>query len=121
MTVLVCEDEESIRELVILALRTHGYTVIESTDGDSAVEAARAHEGTIDLLLSDVVMPARNGPEVAAEITAMFPALKVLYVSGFASAEADIELREGKTDFLAKPFEIRTLLERVEALAYSPA
>jgi len=120
-TILVCEDEDSIRELVILALRTHGYTVVESTDGDSAVEAARAHDGTIDLLLSDVVLPSRNGPEVAAEITAMFPALKVLYVSGFASAVADIEMREGKTDFLAKPFEIPTLLKRVEALASSPA
>ncbi|MEE8105218.1 MAG: ATP-binding protein [Planctomycetota bacterium] len=116
-TVLVCEDEDSVRELVVLALRTHGYTVVESTDGDSAIEAARTHEGTIDLLLSDVAMPERDGPEAAAEIAAMYPALKVLYVSGFASAVADIEVREGKTEFLAKPFEIRTLLDRVETLA----
>ena len=123
-TVLVAEDERVIRELVERALSRRGYRVLAAGDGQDAMEVARAHEGRIDLLVSDVVMPRVGGPELARTLRRSDPALRVLFMSGY-SADA---LREGQdvpgSEFVAKPFtpdelarRVRTLLDRRPAPA----
>ena len=101
-------------------LAAQGYTVLEAFDGAEALTLAAGHSGTIDLLLTDVVMPRKTGPQVAAELLAQRPELKVLYMSGHAD-EAIMPLALAGTDtaFVQKPFThdrlaaaVRELLDR---------
>ncbi len=82
-TVLLVEDEGSVRDLAREILETRGYTVLEARDGAQALGIAERHGGPIALLLTDVVMPGMSGPELARRLTGLRPGLKVLYVSGY--------------------------------------
>ncbi len=82
-TILVAEDEPSLRALVISILQGSGYTVLEAGDGEEALAVSRVHEGAIDLLLTDVVMPGMGGKALAAEITRERPEIAVVYMSGY--------------------------------------
>jgi PAS domain S-box-containing protein len=81
-TILVAEDEPAVRRLVCRALEDYGFVVLEAEDGACALEVAGAHDGTIDLLLTDMVMPGLNGREVAEQISLVRPEIRVLYMSG---------------------------------------
>lgn len=113
-TVLVVEDEESLRRLARVSLEKDGYRVLEAGDGIQAVEVSSHHNGTIDLLLTDIVMPGMGGRTLAQELTRRRPELRVVYMSGYTgqtfSSEAVIE---PGTDFLAKPFTRETLLRKI--------
>jgi PAS domain S-box-containing protein len=113
-TVLVVEDEEAVRELIGETLETYGYRVIAAGDFDSALEAATQHRGEIHLLVTDVILPGKGGPEVAQEVTALRPETKVLYVSGYTD---DAIGRHGVLDagvaFLQKPFTLTALARKV--------
>jgi two-component system, cell cycle sensor histidine kinase and response regulator CckA len=87
-TILLVEDEPSVRKLVGTALRSYGYTVIEAADGREAVALADDREA-IDVLLTDVVMPGMNGRELADQLTASRPGLKVLFTSGYPADVID--------------------------------
>jgi PAS domain S-box-containing protein len=124
-TILLVDDEDGVRAVARRVLAAQGYTVLEAFDGAEAVALAAGHAGTIELLVTDVVMPRRNGPEVAAELKAQRPELKVLYMSGHAD-EAIVPLALGAADtaFVQKPFThdrlaaaVRELLDRDEELA----
>jgi signal transduction histidine kinase/ActR/RegA family two-component response regulator len=121
-TVLVVEDEDTLRELACEILEMHGYRVVEACNGQDALRVYERHEGTIDLLLTDVVMPVMGGRELARRLEKRQPGLKVLYVSGYTD---ETVIREGKlepgAEFLAKPFspdelasKIREVLHREE-------
>jgi CheY-like chemotaxis protein len=102
-TVLLAEDEESVRTLARRALEGLGYTVIVAVDGIEAAALAERHGRPIDLLVTDVVMPHMGGPQLAGRLRATRPNLTVLYVSGFmGSAAAD--LTAPGTSVLTKPF-----------------
>ena len=113
-TVLVAEDDPDILELVQLLLTGLGYHVLTATDGAHAVEAAQAHRGTIDLLLSDVVMPRMSGAELARHLRSAEPSLKVMFASGYFD---DPAVREAVTThgaaFIAKPYKMHDLAHRV--------
>jgi PAS domain S-box-containing protein len=113
-TVLLVEDEPDIRGLIRKGLERYGYRVIEARDTSDAVALARSHEGQIDLLLSDVIMPGLNGPDLAQLVVARRPSIRVLYISGFPSAHLPerCEARQ-RTWFLAKPFTPEQLARRV--------
>jgi len=115
-TILVVEDDERVRELLCEVLRRQGYELVEAENGAEAVEVAEGHEGRIDLLLTDVVMPEMHGREVAERIGSRRPDVPVLFVSGFPE---DDSLRRsvgnGDVLFLEKPFSPETLLERIGA------
>jgi CheY-like chemotaxis protein len=117
-TVLVVEDDESARELMRKALVPHGYSILEARDVWDALTIARSRQAPIDLLLTDIVMPDMNGPQLAQHIVTMHPKVRVLYVSGFpqASIIGSSTVSE-RVSFLPKPFVPDALLASVrEAL-----
>ncbi len=113
-TILLVEDDDSVRDFVGFVLRQQGYDVLEAEHGPRALEVAQAHEAPIDLLISDVVMPHMSGFEVADALRRSRPALRVLHMSGYSS-----DAVAGAAAFLAKPFSRETLLERVGQLIVS--
>ena len=122
-TILVVEDETPVRAIICKALERCGYTVLQATSGVAALEVWREHRDEIELLLTDMIMPAGlNGHELAQRLLAEKPELKVLYASGYTAEHPgmDIALMEG-VNFLQKPFRIQTLATIVrETLDRSP-
>jgi signal transduction histidine kinase/CheY-like chemotaxis protein len=111
-TVLVAEDEESVRQLAVESLERRGYRVLAAASGEEAIKAASAYDGTIHLLLSDVVMPGMKGPELADRLRAMRPGIRVLLMSGYATdVVTPGDLREAT--LLSKPFSPATLVKAV--------
>ena len=110
-TILVVEDEDQVRELACRALRGAGYTVISAGDADGAMAEWDAAP-SIDLLLTDVVMPGRSGPQLAADLRARNPGLKVLYVSGYADSR---HMPLDASELLPKPYAPHALLSRVRS------
>jgi PAS domain S-box-containing protein len=111
-TLLVVEDEDSVRQLAARLLRDSGYEVIEAAGGEEALEALDG--GPVDLLLTDVVMSGMSGRELAERLTASRPELPVLFMSGYTD---DVVVRHGVArdgrSFLPKPFTRETLLRAV--------
>jgi nitrogen-specific signal transduction histidine kinase len=121
-TILVVEDNEDLREVVGRILGRAGYQVIIAAGGREALEAAQAHAGQIDLLLTDVVMPKMPGKELAEKMNAIRPGLRVLYMSGYAqpSLGPNGSLEPGVV-LIEKPFTEPVLLARVrEVLEATP-
>jgi DNA-binding NtrC family response regulator len=113
-TVLIAEDEDAVRSLARQVLVRAGYTVLVAGDGEQAHHAAERHDGRIDLLLTDVIMPGMNGPELAQKLAASRAGLKVLYMSGYPGGALDgLGLRRERVPFLPKPFTLEQLLRRV--------
>ncbi len=113
-TVLVVEDEPSVRELISRILSEHGYRVLATGDGAEALALVERHEAPLDLLLTDVVLPAVSGSELAAILTAARPGLKVLAMSGYAGKDiAHGRQLDDDVPFLAKPFSREALLSGV--------
>jgi two-component system cell cycle sensor histidine kinase/response regulator CckA len=112
-TVLLVEDEESVRQLVRETLDAKGYHVLEAENGQAGLAAVAAHLGTIDLLITDVVMPEMGGHELAERLLKERPGIKVIYLSGYTE-EALVEgnIDRGKA-FLQKPFTLQTLSRKV--------
>jgi CheY-like chemotaxis protein len=113
-TVLLVEDEESVRQLVRETLEGKGYRVLEAGNGEAGLKAAARHDGRIDLVITDVVMPQLGGRELAQKLVASRPKIKVLYLSGYTEdaivSEGTIE--SGKA-FLQKPFTLQSLARKV--------
>ncbi len=116
-TILLAEDEPTVRSLVASALATRGYTVLAAADGPEALALARRTDGPLDLLVTDVVMPGWSGPELASEVHALRPGLRVLFISGHAERfeERPLPQRFG-TRFLSKPFTPDRLAQAVREL-----
>jgi DNA-binding NtrC family response regulator len=83
-TILLAEDEDSLRLLTQRILARHGYTVLPASNGHEAIKLADRHHASIDLLLTDVIMPQMNGHDLAIHLQATYPALPVIYMSGYA-------------------------------------
>jgi PAS domain S-box-containing protein len=116
-TVLVADDEDAVRELVVRMLRKAGYQVLAAADGHEAIALAEAHRGEIACLVTDVVMPRMLGSELAERLTATEPGLAVLFMSGYADPmlEEPCDLRPG-VPMLGKPFREPDLLAAVQAV-----
>jgi PAS domain S-box-containing protein len=121
-TVVVVEDDESVRELVRIMLGGCGYEVLSAPDADGAVQLCESHPGGVDLLLTDVVMPDIGGRALAERLVALFPHLRVLFMSGY-SDEAVYRhgiIRPG-TAFLEKPFTQAGIARKVREVLDAPS
>ena len=114
IVVLLAEDEPLVRNMIRNILSRSGYSVLDAADGLEAVELARAYQGTIHLLLTDLKMPNLNGAQAARIIAEERPGIGVLVISGHASDEIRIEMQSHA--FLRKPFVPGVLLRRIEEL-----
>jgi CheY-like chemotaxis protein len=113
--VLVVDDEDTIRQVVVRILESEGFCCLEACDGIDALEAFARSPDTIDFLLSDVSMPRMDGLELASRVAVIRPAIKVLIMSGHL---LNCSLPHGWR-FLAKPFRTRELLDRMGELDQS--
>ena len=121
-TVLVAEDEDALREMVVLILRTQGYTVLEAASGREALEKWQRANCTVDLLVTDMVMPGGiMGGELAERLMEKSPTLKVIYTSGYSPGMAgqDVSLLEGR-NFLPKPYSVGKLAQFVRHCLDTP-
>ncbi len=114
-TVLLVEDEEAVRSFAARALRMRGYTVIEASGGEIALDAVRSHQGTIDLLVTDVVMPNMDGPTLVRAASRLRPEMRIIFMSGYAEdAFRKSEDRDENMHFLPKPFGLKQLVSKVK-------
>ncbi|MEP6808963.1 MAG: ATP-binding protein [Chthoniobacterales bacterium] len=113
-TILVVEDEEIVRDLVCDVLSDAGYDVLCAADGHEALRLADECDGPIHLLISDVIMPHMNGPELAARLTAERPEMKILYVSGYSDNDLGHHgILDRNVELLQKPFTPQTLARKI--------
>jgi signal transduction histidine kinase len=121
-TVLLVEDDHSVRTLIASGLQKAGYTVLEASDSATALQIAEACASRIHLLLTDVVMPGINGRELADRLCGAHRDLRVIFMSGYSD---DAILRRGvqtsSADFIQKPFSMDTLTARVQQTLLEPA
>ncbi len=116
-TILVVEDEEMVRALACRALREHGYTVLEASHGFEAVEQVEQHGGSIDLVISDVVMPELGGRELGQRLAQMNRELPVLYMSGYTGEDViQRGLLDPEATFQQKPFTPEGLARKVRQM-----
>ncbi len=116
-TILFCEDDDAVRCVTRRILERAGYLVLSAVSGRHAVKMLAEHDGTIDLLLTDVVMPGMSGPELATLLRQDLPDLKILFVSGFAAEHLEVVEDFGVgAAFLPKPYSCDSLTEMTEYL-----
>ena len=113
-TVLVVEDEDIVRELVCEVLEDQGYNVMCARDGIEALNMAEEYDGTIHLLVTDVIMPHMNGHELAGKLSQLRPDMKILYVSGYSDNDiGDHGILDPRYELLQKPFTPQTLARKI--------
>jgi CheY-like chemotaxis protein len=122
-TVLIVEDEDAVRHIVRRVLEGQGYGIIEARDGNDALRICAQRPDTIDLVLSDVIMPGMGGRELARALASSRPALPILFMSGYNDdGELAVSGAELGTGVLAKPFTTETLARQVrEAIDRRPS
>jgi len=115
-TVLVAEDQPDLRWMICQFLQQLGYSVLEAKDGGDAVALAEQYRGTIEVLVTDIVMPHIRGSEVARRLLAARPDMKVIFMSGYTEGEFGAILGEASaagTILLQKPFELHSLAVKI--------
>ena len=116
-TILLAEDETSLREMTRESLEIAGYKVLEARDVDDAIRIAEQHKEPIHMLMTDMVMPKMSGPALAKKVRESRTEIRVIYVSGYAdSSVVQQELSEEHTSFLHKPYSRRDLLREIHRL-----
>ncbi len=121
-TVLLVEDEDSVRQLVRETLESRGYRVLEAANGADALTLAATHPDPIHLIITDVVMPGLNGHELVQQLKPTRPGLKVLYLSGYAQdAFPSTAAADSQKTFLQKPFTLQSLSRKVREILGPPA
>jgi hypothetical protein len=114
---LLVEDEESVRQLVRETLATQGYRVLEAQNGEAGLAIAANNRDTIHLVITDVVMPGMSGHELAQQLVAARPEIKVLYLSGYTEdAFGEAGAAAASKAFLQKPFTLHSLSRKVREI-----
>jgi len=116
-TILLVEDDAGIRKIISRQLSNAGYTVIEAENGRDALEQAGNHQGTIDLLFTDVIMPIMGGSELAEKIKDIFSDIPVLFGSGYTDDKLPEDiLLLAKDHFINKPYNLKEVIARIHSL-----
>ncbi|HLK35149.1 MAG TPA: ATP-binding protein [Polyangiaceae bacterium] len=103
-TVLVCDDDDAVRGLLVAVLGLRAYRVLAAGDGQRALDLARRNDGSIDLLVTDIAMPGLGGIELSLELRKRYPRMKTLFVSGYAEDSGRLSTPPPGVHFLPKPF-----------------
>jgi len=120
-TVLLVEDEDAVRLFSARALRNKGYKVIEAKSGEAALEVIHRATETIDLLITDVVMPRMDGPGLIREVRETHPDMKVIFISGYTEDSFRKRLdSDAEIHFLPKPFSLKQLASKVKEVMSEP-
>ena len=115
-TILLVEDAELLRPMIAEIISAHGYTVLAAADGLEALALVEAHDGTIDLLLTDIVMPHMSGTELAEHVLAKVPDVRVIFTSGYPDDSSIQKLvQERHVSFIQKPYGGGELLAKIRA------
>lgn len=117
-TILLVEDDESLRNGFLAVLQSIGYKVLVAEDGEKALEISQKYEGDIHLLLTDMVMPGINGVILAQKVLQSRKHVRVLYMSGYTHDTLEGSGKESlnEAEFIQKPFDITTLLNKVQEI-----
>ena len=119
--ILVIEDEDPLRELLVMIMGSKGYAVLTASDGLEAVEVFRTHAQEIDLVLSDIGLPTIDGWEAYQRMKAIDPSLKVIFASGYLDGNRRAEMISGGIrDFVQKPFDMQEVLKKVRDVLGGP-
>ena len=114
-TILLVEDEEPVRNFAARALRNKGYTVLEADCGEQALEVIEEHGESLDVIVSDVIMPGMSGPEMIKQIVPDHPEVKIIFISGYAEdAFTDSFGDDYEFNFLPKPFTLKQLASKIK-------
>jgi two-component system cell cycle sensor histidine kinase/response regulator CckA len=114
-TILLVEDEDAVRTFSARALRDKGYRVIEASNGESALEFIKKEANTLDLIITDVVMPKMDGPSLMEHIKNHNPKIRVIFISGYTEDNFRESLaNDSKVHFLSKPFNLKELASKVK-------
>lgn len=119
-TILLIDDEPAVRSIVLRVLTRAKYRVLEAASGEDALKIAEAHDGPIDLVITDMFMPGLRGPEVVQRLAPKRPGLRALFMSGYADQDARTGVPAG-ANFLNKPFSGQELASVVDAVLKGPA
>jgi two-component system, cell cycle sensor histidine kinase and response regulator CckA len=119
-TILLVDDEHSVRSIVLKILRRARYNVIAAESGDEALKVAAAHPGKIDVVVTDMYMPGMRGPEVVEALGKVRPGVRALFMSGYADQDGRSAIPQG-ANFLHKPFSGQELTTAVEAVLKGPS
>jgi two-component system, cell cycle sensor histidine kinase and response regulator CckA len=120
-TILLVEDEESVRQLVRETLEARGYRVLEAENGNAGLALAASHPGILHLVITDVVMPGLSGHELVQQLVHARPGIKVLYLSGYAQDAVESNASaEAPKAFLQKPFTLQSLSRKVREVLGPP-
>jgi CheY-like chemotaxis protein len=122
-TILLVEDEDSVRQVTRYVLESAGYLVLEANNPEQAISIFRRFQGAINLLLTDVVMPNISGAELAVRLKEIHPGFTTMFMSGYPRSAGLSQYKFGPPDFfIQKPFSTAMLLSRVaEALSLPPS
>jgi DNA-binding NtrC family response regulator len=113
-TVLVVEDDPTVRALVVDVLKADGYKVLSAEDAEQALIRAKSHDGPIHLVVTDIVMPHMSGSELAAELLRLRPDMRIIFTSGYSDREIVRRMQSGTpANFVAKPFTPEELQRKV--------
>lgn len=112
-TILLVDDDDAVRGIALEVLQIHGYQVIEAQSGAAALSIAKSHDGPIDLLLTDLLMPEMTGFDLADQLVKLRPGTKVLYMSGHSKTIVHQRLFKAETPLIQKPFDLDALLRKV--------
>jgi two-component system cell cycle sensor histidine kinase/response regulator CckA len=115
-TILVVEDDQTVRTLIADELRRRGYQVLESASGEQALEVFSSSTAKIDMLLTDVLLASESGPTVAKRLRALDPSIRVLYMTGLPGHLAPDTAGDGGAPFIQKPFSLQTLADKVRVV-----
>jgi two-component system cell cycle sensor histidine kinase/response regulator CckA len=109
------EDEDAVRAFAVRALENRGYTVLSADCGEEGLDVAEAHDGPIDVIVSDVVMPGMDGPTRVEALRPLRPEARIVFVSGYAESNVRERLDgDQKVHFLPKPFTLVDLSAKVK-------
>lgn len=115
-TILLVEDDPHLRMLLASVLRGRGYTVLVAADGADALALCKAGGGCADLVVTDVIMPRMNGPQLIQKLKALVPTVRVLYMSGYTGDTVPEDLAETEASYLQKPFGPHELAKKVRSI-----